>query len=118
MRREDEDVGRRVMALEVQGMRGRPKQRWTDIKEDMKEKGIRGESRRRTELCGGDSSSTSTPREVGYDAAEGLIHNAGVLELASSFMLINVNRLQNVDACLMFIFSGIKMLGNSSWHAL
>ena len=41
MRREDEDVGRRVMALEVEGMRGRPKQRWTDIKEDTTEKGIR-----------------------------------------------------------------------------
>ena len=33
-------------------------------KEDMKEIGVR-ESRRRTELCGGDSSNTSTPREVG-----------------------------------------------------
>ena len=59
-----------MTALAVQGTRerGRPKQRWLDtIKEDMKEKGIHDESRRRTELCGSDSSNTSTPHEeVGY----------------------------------------------------
>ena len=35
----------------------------------------------------------------------GQIHEVGELELASIFMLKNVNQLQNVDACLHFLAS-------------
>ena len=35
----------------------------------------------------------------------GYIHKAGELELANIFMLKNVNKLQNVEACLHFLAS-------------
>ena len=40
LRREEHSVGRRAMIMKVQGRRkrGRPKRRWLDIKDDIKEK--------------------------------------------------------------------------------
>ena len=46
LRREDEYVGKRVMAMEVPGKRrrGRPKRRWLDkIRNDLSEKELSGE---------------------------------------------------------------------------
>ena len=43
MRREERNVGRRVMVMKVQGRRerGKPKRRWLDkVKDDIKEKGL------------------------------------------------------------------------------
>ena len=45
MRREEHYVGRRAMVMKVQGRRKRrrPKRRWLDkVKEDIKEKGVKG----------------------------------------------------------------------------
>ena len=46
MRRDEEYVGKRAMAIEVHGSgrRERPKKRWADcVKDDLREKGLSGE---------------------------------------------------------------------------
>ena len=70
LRREDEYVGKRVMAMEVQGKRrrGRQKRRWLDnIRNDLSERELSGEKAHKTKFNGVVSYETSTPHKSKWE---------------------------------------------------